>query len=176
VAALASLPACAAIHENTRVVCRYGSPIVLMAQSVPGASLLPCVRSLPAGWHFDGFAAATGQSRFWLDSDTSGRRALEVVLERRCPTARAQRSKSDEPHTRLFERVDQRRPVYLAEWFYRFDGGCATYRFVLAARSSSVLRQVRNGVSFIPRRTVSAAYRARVRRPLDPPSSGSETA
>jgi hypothetical protein len=170
-AALTALSACGAVHENTRPLCRYSNPTVLMAQSVPGASLIPCVRSLPAGWHFDGLTATSRQSRFWLDSDTAGRRALEVVLERRCPEGRARAVKSDEAHTKLSERIDRVRPTYVAEWFYRFEGGCATYRLALSAGAvPSALRAVRAGVSFISRRAVADVYTARAGRPLDAPS------
>jgi hypothetical protein len=170
---LAVLPACGAIHDNTRPVCRYGSPAVLMAQSVRDASLIPCVGALPAGWHFHGFDAARGLSQFWLDSDVLGRRALEVVLTRSCSTAGAHRMRSDEPHTSRYERIDRRRPAFSGEWLYRFAGGCVRYVFAFSrpapARS---LRQLEGGLSFIRRERIARTFQARVGPTLDPPTDG----
>ncbi len=47
---------------------RLDGSLVLAAQSVPSAALVPCVRRLPAGWTFRDFTAQRGRSRVWLDS------------------------------------------------------------------------------------------------------------
>ncbi len=54
-----------------------------MAQSVPTATWVPCLRrSLPLGWGFHHLDARDGDARFWLDSDRDGTQAVEVRLER----------------------------------------------------------------------------------------------
>ena len=43
--------------------------MILMAQSVPEATSLPCLAALPAGWTLDGVEVKRGRTRFWLNSD-----------------------------------------------------------------------------------------------------------
>jgi hypothetical protein len=163
---LSALPACGAVQSNSRPICRYGSPVVLMAQSVPGATLVPCVRALPAGWHFAGFLARRGESQFWLASETLGRHALQVLLAATCSTRGARSTKSDEPGTR---RLDVGPSGRASDWLYRFTGGCVTYHFAFSGRPPpAAYRQIAHGVSFLPRRVIAAGYRRRVGPTLDP--------
>ena len=54
-----------------------------MAQSVPTATWVPCIRTaLPLGWNFHHLDARNGVARFWLDSDRDGQQAVEVRLDR----------------------------------------------------------------------------------------------
>ena len=48
--------------------CGTGPAVILSAQAVPSAALLPCIAALPYGWHPDGADIASGHARFWLDS------------------------------------------------------------------------------------------------------------
>ena len=50
-----------------------GELFVLMAQSVPSATLLPCIEALPAGWTYGGSDVGSGTSTFWHEdvSETS---------------------------------------------------------------------------------------------------------
>ncbi len=169
VAAVVSLPGCAAIHENTRPVCTYGAPVVLIAQSVPTASLIPCVRALPPAWHFDGMDVRNGEAHFWLDSELLGERALDVELARDCDARGARDADSDEPGARLSKRSERSAGTNGEEWFYRFDGGCVTYRFTWTVDDpGSALDDVEAGVSFLSRRQIANGYRRHVGGPLDP--------
>jgi hypothetical protein len=169
----ALLPACGAIQENIRPVCRYGSPTVLMAQSVPAAALIPCVQALPAGWHFHSFEATSGAARFWLDSDEEGRRALTVELASSCDTSGARPTKSDEPRTRRYERIDRQSPSFSGEWLYEFTGGCVTYRFTFSqSQPGPALSALQQGLSFLPRTAIERAFHEEVGPTLDPPRAG----
>jgi hypothetical protein len=118
-------------------LCSHGSDgadnaVILMAQSVPTATWVPCVKSaLPLGWSFHHLDARNGVSRFWLDSDRDGQEAVEVRLERDCDTAGATEVPSDREGMTRLERVDRLTPSYAGERFYRFDGGCVTFVFAL---------------------------------------------
>ena len=47
--------------------------VILMAQSVPTATWVPCIsNALPLGWQFHHLDARNGVARFWLDSDRDG--------------------------------------------------------------------------------------------------------
>ena len=59
-----------------------GTPfLVLMAQAVPSASQLPCVKVLPAGWSVSNTFVRDGRARFAL----AGRRRGEQKQMRKCP-------------------------------------------------------------------------------------------
>jgi tRNA A-37 threonylcarbamoyl transferase component Bud32/membrane-associated phospholipid phosphatase len=103
--------------------------LLLMAQSVPTAALVPCTKDLPPGWTVAHVVVGDGMSRFKLDSDRGGGTALEVTLTGSCDLAGAREVPiTDQPATRLFERIDRTRPGYAATRWYQFPGGCITQR------------------------------------------------
>ena len=70
--------------------CGTGHSMILSAQAVPSAALLPCIAALPAGWTIGGADIASGKASFWLDSDRAGPRAVTVTLTATCDTSGAQ--------------------------------------------------------------------------------------
>jgi hypothetical protein len=132
--------------------CGTGHSMILSAQAVPSAALLPCIAALPAGWSIGGADIASGQSSFWLDSDRAGPRAVTVTLTATCDTTGAQQIPSDQPGMRRFERPLSLVPAYSEVRYYTFPGGCATYQFVLAPGASPALATtVDSAVAFMPR-------------------------
>jgi hypothetical protein len=107
--------------------------VVLMAQSVPTAEWVPCLRAaLPLGWNFHHLDARDRVARFWLDSDRDGQQAIEVSLCESCDTEGATRIPSERDGMVRFERVAQTSPNFRGERYYLFDGGCITFAFQLA--------------------------------------------
>jgi hypothetical protein len=132
--------------------CGTGHSMILSAQAVPSAALLPCIAALPAGWTIGGADIASGKSSFWLDSDRAGPRAVTVTLTAACDTSGAQQVPSDQPGTRRFKRPLSLAPQFSALRFYTFPGGCATYRFSFTPGTSPVLAVTADGaLSFVPR-------------------------
>ena len=132
--------------------CGTGHSMILSAQAVPSAALLPCITALPSGWTIGGADIASGKSSFWLDSDRAGPRAVTVTLTAACDTTGAHQIPSDQPATRRFERPLSLVPQFSGERFYTFPGGCATYRFSFAPGASPVLVVTADGaLSFVPR-------------------------
>jgi hypothetical protein len=132
--------------------CGTGHSMILAAQAVPSAALLPCIATLPAGWSIGGADIASGKTSFWLDSDRAGERAATVTLTAACATAGAQQIPSDQPGTRRFERPLSLAPQFSALRFYTFPGGCVTYRFRFTPGTSPVLAVTADGaLSFVPR-------------------------
>ena len=132
--------------------CGTGHSMILAAQAVPSAALVPCVAALPAGWSVGGADIASGHARFWLDSDQAGGQAVTITLSATCDVSSAQEIPSDQPGTRRFERPLSLRPQFADLRFYTFPGGCATYRFKLAAGKSPLLAiPVDSAVAFVPR-------------------------
>jgi hypothetical protein len=119
--------------------CGTGHSMILAAQAVPSASLVPCISVLPAGWTVGGTDIESGRSRFWLDSDRAGSQAVTVTLSATCDTSGAREIPSDWPDARRFVRPLTLRPQFTALNYYTFPGGCATYSFKFAAGKSPLL-------------------------------------
>jgi hypothetical protein len=105
--------------------------MVLMAQSVPEATAIPCISALPTGWTVGGVRVNRGESRFWLDSDQAGERAVEVSVRQRaaCAVDGGIEVQTDEPGMRRFEEVEQLPPELRSTRTYITDDLCVTYRF-----------------------------------------------
>jgi hypothetical protein len=110
--------------------------VILMAQSVPSATWVPCLRTnLPLGWGFHHLDARTDVSRFWLNSDRDGQQAIEVRLEEFCDTRAATEIPSDRDGMRRYERVRLTTPRFEGERYYVFHGGCISFVFRLGGDS-----------------------------------------
>jgi len=147
--------------------------VVLMAQSVPSASWVPCVGAVPLGWDFAGLDARRGSARFWLDSDRDGHHAIEVRLERSCDTGGATEVPSDREGLTRLERVTQVAPQYHGRRFYVFDGGCITVVFTLAGEyRGEPLALATQGIGVVGRADLGAQVREETdgRLELDPPA------
>ena len=132
--------------------CGTGHSMILAAQAVPSASLVPCIAMLPAGWQVSGTDIESGRSRFWLDSDQAGSQAVTVTLSATCDTSGAREIPSDWPGARRFMRPLTLRPQFTAVSYYTFPGGCATYSFKFAAGKSSLLAIPVDGAMAFTRR------------------------
>ena len=114
-----------------------GNGVILMAQSVPTATWVPCIgAALPLGWNFHHLDARNGVSRFWLNSDRDGQKAVEVRLTESCHTGGATEVPSDREGMQRLERVDRMSPAYAGARYYLFDGGCLTFVFDLDGGSA----------------------------------------
>jgi tRNA A-37 threonylcarbamoyl transferase component Bud32/membrane-associated phospholipid phosphatase len=143
----------AARNLGARVpTCGTGPSMILSAQAVPSAALLPCIATLPAGWSIDGVDIASGKASFGLDSDRAGERAATITLAAACDIAGARQIPSDQPGTRRFERPLSLVPQFSGERFYTFPGGCVTYEFRFAPGASPILAATASSaVDFVPR-------------------------
>jgi hypothetical protein len=63
--------------------------MILSAQAVLSSPTLPCIAALPSGWTLGGADMTNNRSRFWLDSDQAGHRAVTVTLTATCDTSGA---------------------------------------------------------------------------------------
>jgi hypothetical protein len=150
-------------QQGRSPACEYrgqsGTPVVILeAQAVPSATLLPCIRVLPAGWSVSDVFIHNGRARFTLDSDRAGPHAVTVALERYCQLSRrVTRVPSDEPGTRRYEQVGAVRPGvgFTGTRFYLFPGGCVTYRFKFRrGEQAEPIGDVTLAISFVTRDAV----------------------
>lgn len=158
---LVPLAGCTAGDTGQTPLCTNiaDSVFVLLAQSVPSATQLPCVSDFPAGWSFGGSDISSGLGRFWLDSDRGGIHAVEVSLRASCDTTDAieERPAPDEAATRVFVRPDSLNPSFTGVRFLRFTGGCIAYTFRFASGASSTLAiEAVEALSLLPRDTIVA--------------------
>jgi hypothetical protein len=132
--------------------CGTGHSMILAAQAVPSAALVPCVTTLPPGWQVSGTDITSGHARFWLDSDRAGVRAVTVTLSATCDASGARQVRSDQPGTRRFDRPLSLHPQFAGLRFYTFPGGCATYQFNFAPGASPRVATPPDGAeAFVPR-------------------------
>jgi membrane-associated phospholipid phosphatase/tRNA A-37 threonylcarbamoyl transferase component Bud32 len=161
--------------NRTDVDCGHLEPLWLMAQSVPSASLIPCVQLMPVGWSVAEVAVNNGRSLITLDHDRGGKAALVVRLTASCDLTGATEVASEQPGARRYLRVDGDAPRSSATRFYTFPGGCVTQRFSAAALSG--LRMSETAASefgFITRDELrqALAQRSDGRLELDPEEAG----
>jgi hypothetical protein len=135
--------------------CGTGPSMILSAQAVPSAAMLPCVAALPSGWSVGRADIASGRARMWLDSDRAGPHAVTVTLTATCDTSGAQQIPSDQPGSRRFQRTLSLVPQFSGLRYYTFPGGCVTYDFRFKPGASPVLAvAVDSALAFQPRSTL----------------------
>jgi hypothetical protein len=159
------------------VACREGEEdtpangVILMAQSVPSATWVPCLEVIPLGWDVSGLEVTDEDARFWLDSNRDGTRAVEVRLDASCDTGGATRIPSDRDGMERWERVEQVTPEYVGTRYYVFEGGCISLVFRLTGENrAEPLGVATQGIGAVPRDAVRAAVREQTegRLELDP--------
>ncbi|CCG05395.1 hypothetical protein [Blastococcus saxobsidens] len=168
------------LGEDT-LACRKGDDghpangVVLMAQSVPSATWVPCLEVMPLGWDLAGLDATESSARFWLDSDRDGVHALEIVLTPACDTTQATEIPSEREGMRRWERVTQVSPQYVGTRHYVFEGGCLSVLFRLSGENrSEPLGVATQAIGAVTRDQVRTAVRDRTdgELALDPPEDG----
>jgi tRNA A-37 threonylcarbamoyl transferase component Bud32/membrane-associated phospholipid phosphatase len=112
------------------VGCGDLEPLWLMAQSVPSASLIPCLQLVPVDWTVAEVAVNNGRSVITLDHDRGGSAAMVVRLSASCDLAGATEVTSEQRGaTRYYRARDNTRA-------YKFPGGCVTQRYRAAGPSA----------------------------------------
>jgi hypothetical protein len=160
----------------TNLECDQPEPLWLQAQSVPSASLVPCVPSLPGGWRFVNAsegplpsAARDGWSMFTLAKYELG--ALIVRLSATCDTSGAIQQTSDQPGTQRYERTGQGGADPAVTWYTVFPGGCVTAQLYSAsAADAAFATEASSIIDFTTRQALQQelAHRSGGRLRLDP--------
>jgi hypothetical protein len=134
--------------------------ILIMAQSVPSAEWLPCIRSVPPGWSFDEIRPRDGEVSMVFSSDRDGMHALTVLLRPSCDVSGATEVPSEHPEIRRFERVTRVSSGYGGERQYTFAGGCVTYRFDLRGSTrAEPVAAVSESLAFLSRQRLDDMVR-----------------
>jgi tRNA A-37 threonylcarbamoyl transferase component Bud32/membrane-associated phospholipid phosphatase len=117
--------------NGTSLACNDLEPLWLEAQSVPSASLVPCVRSLPVGWTVARVTVNDGRSVLTLNHDRAGDGALVVRLTAACDPGGAAEGPSPITGVRHSQRTESSTGGFSATWYDQFPGGCVTTRLRL---------------------------------------------
>jgi hypothetical protein len=153
------------------VGCSDLEPLWLMAQSVPSASLIPCLQLVPVDWTVAKVAVNNGRSVITLDHDRGAKAAMVVRLTASCDLAGATEVTSEQPGARRYLRVDPNSTEFSATRAYTFPGGCVTHRFRAAGPSALRLSDTASTeFGFISREELRRALsqRSHGRLELDP--------
>jgi hypothetical protein len=145
--------------------------LVLMAQSVPTATKIPCVRLELPGWSEGPVDIRSGRGRFVLANDRAGARAVTVDLTRSCDLVGAIKVPTDQPGTTRWEHVVTIADGYVGERYYAYPGGCVTYRFRLRGETRAIpVSEATLSLGLVDRSVIAAALRDRSdsRLRLDP--------
>jgi tRNA A-37 threonylcarbamoyl transferase component Bud32 len=144
-----------------------GEMLVLEAQAVPSATMVPCLDALPLGWTFKALVVEKGSARIFLDSDRVGAEAVEIKLAARCSTDGTTEVPSDEAGARRFEEVRALSGAYSGRRIYVFDGGCVTYDFNFQGEGRSTLAEEASlAIGYITRERIETVWERETELPL----------
>ena len=154
------------------LACTDLEPQWLLAQSVPSASLVPCLGPLPAGWSVGPVTVNNGRSVIRLNHDRAGADVLEVQLTAGCDTQGTTQVGSNQPQVRRYQRIQRQTPRFEAIHFDRFPGGCVTAQAAVpAANRAEITSELATIVHYTSRQALQQALdeRSGGRLQLDPP-------
>jgi tRNA A-37 threonylcarbamoyl transferase component Bud32 len=138
--------------------CTDPEPLWLLAQSVPSASQIPCVRSRPAGWTLSHVTVVSGRSELTFDHDRAGAGALVVTLTAACDPGGADETDADQPEVRSYQRVARTGVVR----FDVFADSCVTTRLVARPADQAELNaEIPRLIGFTPRSTLEVLLERR---------------
>jgi hypothetical protein len=173
-AAILPSSACVPAPPNSELpYCDEFSVLVLEAQSVPTAQLIPCFESMPSGWEASFIWIDSDGSNVILDSDLAGAGAAEVELREECDVTGYVQVPTDELDTERYQVVEDIGGEFRSRRTYLFDGGCTTLTFHFDAEASpDLVSDISRSVGFVPRSTLNETIRSITdgREQLDPPT------
>jgi tRNA A-37 threonylcarbamoyl transferase component Bud32 len=154
-----------------KLACTDLEPQWLEAQSVPSATLVPCLRSLPIGWRLAKVTVNDGRSVLTLDNDRAGPGAMVVRLTAGCGIAGATPVLSAEPGAKRYVLVERTAPRLSTTRFDLFPGGCVTMRLNMPAENrTQLINEAAQLLGFTSRQALEQALEQRSggRLHLDP--------
>jgi hypothetical protein len=148
--------------------CRADSRLAIIAQSVPDAAYVPCIRELPTGWSYAGIDVADDGTTISLESDRADRR-IDVTLTDSCDVGSATPIAPTDEGTRTYQLVESIDPRYAGSFIDVFPGGCivATYDFERGAHVALVT-DLQRAVDLFSRRQLRQELQADLGVSLDP--------
>lgn len=148
--------------------CEAGQRLAIIAQSVPGAAYLPCIRELPPGWRITSFEVDEDGAQAQLRSDRASE-PIELTLSTACTREGSSPIAPRAAGVRSYLVVDSISPSYAGRYVDVFAGGCLTTSFDLERGPHiALLDELRRFVELYPRRQLRQELRADLGVSLDP--------
>jgi hypothetical protein len=125
--------------------------MVLMAQSVPTASAVPCMRTTLDDWFLDDLDSSHGSTRIEF-SRLIDDLALTIMLTRTCDPGAASETATDQPGTRRFDERIRTGSSYRDRRFYLLPGACVMYEFKLTGTGAEeAAEDISSAIGFVSR-------------------------
>ena len=149
--------------------CTVPLRLAIVAQSVPSASYLPCIRELQPGWTTSGFAPSQDGTSFLLNSDRSPGEPVTVQLTTACRISGASPSPARAPGVLTYLGLDSIRPRFTGRMYDVFPGGCVTYTFDFSHGSQiALMEQFKAAVDLYPRQQLRLVLKQELGVELNP--------
>lgn len=130
VLAIGVLTGCSVAEHLTAPFCQgESSSAIIAVQSVPSATLVPCLDPLPAGWEVARTDIDETGTTVLLDSDRAGAAAARFHFVASCDPTGAIQVPSVHPDTARYELVHSVSPRFSSDRFHVFTGGCVWWEF-----------------------------------------------
>jgi hypothetical protein len=145
--------------------------LVLLAQAVPDASAVPCVRADPGRWVMSEFTVRDGSAVVGFAYQYGGPDKVTIELRPRCDPGDAKEVSSQHAGTRRYNRDAVRNGRYAHEIYFSYAGACTTLRFDLEATGAELRGAEFTGtLGFVTRAELDRQIRAATdgRLTLDP--------
>ena len=149
--------------------CHAGPRLALVAQSVPGAAYVPCIRDLPEEWSTRSFHAGRRGAGFTVVPHGPGSRPVRVRFDADCDVAGAVPTTPRAEGVRTSIRLVAISPRYTGILTDAFAGGCVTYRFDFARGPHiGLMEELGTAVGLFSRRELSLDLHHQLGVDLDP--------
>jgi hypothetical protein len=169
------LTSCSDSQQNVPNVpepwCDNWPLLMLEAQSVPSAQLIPCVDTVPLGWSAQPARVDDKGTSFILDSSIAGDEAVRVELQHQCDSGGAVRVPSDVSGAERYEWIADIVSGFSGRRTYVFEGGCVVLTFDFGVEAAAALvNEVSLAVGYVQREAINEAVRVATdgREQLDP--------
>jgi hypothetical protein len=123
--------------------------VILLAQSVPDATWVPCMRRLPAGWTWGAQAIERGSGRFQLAVGVEG--TIDVALLPSCETSGMGSVTVPNTDATIAAYRDLSTDAGITgDYRFTFTGGCITWSLALAAGTPvAALEEIEATIGFL---------------------------
>jgi hypothetical protein len=160
VVAMVAVAGCAVDEVMPAPNCTEGNSLLIAAQSVPEALLVPCLERLPDGWAVSSVAIDEDETIVRFDSDRAGDDAAVLRYGSSCDVSAAVSVASDLAMAERFDEIRRLEPGFRAERSYVFPGGCISWTFDFD-RGASATQSVAIGdaLSVVTRRELNENIR-----------------
>jgi len=145
--------------------------LVLIAQSVPPAQWVPCLRGEPGRWTMSKLEVRDGAATIGFGYQFGGPDKVTIEMRPSCDVHDAKEVSSQHPGTRRYNRDLVRAGHYANEVYFVYEGACTVLSFDLAATGAELRgAEFAGSLGFVARDELDRQIRAATdgRLTLDP--------